>query len=187
MTKLIAGLGNPGAAYRNTRHNLGFDVLDAVAARLHCAFDRQKQDGLIAEAVHAGQKLLLVKPQTYMNRSGDCVAALARHKAPDPADVLVVVDDVALPLGRIRLRAGGSAGGHNGLKSVIERMGTDAFPRLRMGVGDDRQGRDLADHVLSRFRPEEYQPLEAMIARGVDAVLCWATAGIERAMSEYNQ
>ncbi len=184
--KLIAGLGNPGARYRGTRHNLGFDVLDALANRLGCAFNREKHNGLIAEAMDSGEKLLLVKPQTYMNLSGDCVAALARNKVHDPADVLVVVDDINLPIGRVRMRMGGSAGGHNGLKSLIERLGTKDFHRLRLGVGDERKSRDLADHVLSRFHPDEFDAVNEMTDRAQDAVLLWVKEGGTAAMNRYN-
>ena len=184
--KIIAGLGNPGPGYRNTRHNLGFLLLDELARRLNASFDREKHQGLLAQARHGNEKLLLVKPQTFMNRSGDCVANVCRNAIFDPADLLVVVDDINIPLGRIRFRAGGSAGGHNGLKSIIERTGSPEFHRMRMGVGDDRKSRDLADHVLSTFQPDERPAVEAMLERGVDAVLAWLDGGIERAMNGYN-
>jgi peptidyl-tRNA hydrolase, PTH1 family len=184
--KIIAGLGNPGSKYRRTRHNLGFEVVDGVAAHLNVAIDRDKHKGLWTPATHQGEKLMLVKPQTYMNLSGECIAALARNKVFDPEDVLVVVDDVNLPLGKLRFRAGGSAGGHNGLKSVIERLGTKEFHRLRLGVGDERQGPGLADHVLSKFRPEERKGVQELTERAITAALCWAVHGIERAMNACN-
>jgi len=184
---MIVGLGNPGARYRSTRHNLGFDVLDRLAEAMGASFDREKCEGLIAEHAHRGQKVLLVKPLTYMNRSGDCVAKLARNKVHDPADLLVVVDDVNLPLGRLRARAGGSAGGHNGLKSLIERTGSKDFHRLRLGVGDDRRTGDLSDHVLERFRPDEREAVEEMTGRAVDAVRCWIEEGVEKTMDRFNR
>jgi PTH1 family peptidyl-tRNA hydrolase len=184
--KLIVGLGNPGPQYVRTRHNLGFEAVDLLARRLGVAFSKEKHNGLIAEAAEGAERFLLVKPMTFMNRSGDCVAALARNKVFDPADILVAVDEVALPLGRLRLRPGGSAGGHNGLKSLIERLGSPDFPRVRMGVGAKEAGRDLASHVLSRFRPEEWPAAEAMVARAADAMLCWVTHGIEETMNRYN-
>lgn len=184
--KLIVGLGNPGAAYVNTRHNLGFMALDSLAEKLGVRIDKSKHDGLMAEAVHGGQKLLLLKPQTYMNLSGNCVAQHARNRVFDPADILVVVDDIALPLGKLRLRAGGSAGGHNGLKSTIERLGTQDFHRMRMGVGDKREGRDLADHVLSKFRPEEREAVDNIRQRAVEGMLLWATLPIDEAMNRVN-
>lgn len=185
--KMIVGLGNPGRRYTQTRHNLGFLVADRLAAALHTAFDREKHQGLMAAAQYSGEKVLLIKPQTYMNRSGDCVAAAARNKIVDPADLLVIVDDVNLPLGRIRLRAGGSAGGHNGLKSLIERLGSDAFHRLRLGVGSQTSADDLADYVLSGFRPDERPVVEAMLARAEEAALYWLSEGMERAMNVFNK
>lgn len=183
---MIVGLGNPGPQYRNTRHNLGFEVIERLAGRLDVRKSVEKHQGVLAEANHEGGKLLLVKPLTFMNRSGDCVAAAARNRIFDPQDVLVIADDVNLPLGRLRIRAGGSAGGHNGLKSIIERLGTQDFHRLRIGIGSNTTAQDLADHVLSRFRPEEREAVEGMVARAVDAALLWASAGVERAMSEFN-
>ncbi len=182
---MVAGLGNPGARYRGTRHNLGFEVLDQVAGRMGTVISKEKHKGLIGQGAFRGEKLLLAKPLTFMNRSGDCVAAAGRNTIYDPADLLVVVDDVNLPLGRVRLRAGGSAGGHNGLKSIIERVGSKDFHRLRLGVGDERRS-ELSEHVLSRFHPDEYEAVEAMIDRATGAVLCWAVHGIEEAMNEYN-
>jgi PTH1 family peptidyl-tRNA hydrolase len=184
--KMIAGLGNPGPRYKNTRHNLGFMVLDGVAERLGVGLDREKYQGLLAEAVHAGNRMLLVKPLTFMNLSGACIAEAARNKVFDATDLLVVVDDINLPLGKLRFRPGGSAGGHNGLKSVIERLGSDAFHRLRLGVGANKPGDNLVDHVLSRFAPEEWPEVNAMVAEAVDAALCWAADGIQAAMNRYN-
>jgi len=178
--KIIVGLGNPGARFRNTRHNLGFLVLDRLAELLGAEFNREKHEGLLAEAQCAGHKLLLVKPMTFMNCSGDCVAPLARNKVSALSDILVVVDDVNLPLGTIRLRTEGSAGGHNGLKSIIERIGGQGFPRLRLGIGDDREGRDLAGHVLARFRPEEKAVVEEMVEQAAAAADCWIRSGIDQ-------
>ena len=185
--KIVAGLGNPGPQYRNTRHNLGFLALDALAATLGVEFDKQKYQGLLAAAEHGGHKVLLVKPMTFMNRSGDCLAAVARNKVENPGEVLVITDDINLPLGKVRMRAAGSAGGHNGLKSVIERLGSQEFPRLRMGVGDNRTGAALADHVLARFLPEERATVEEMVAAAAEAALAWLEDGTERAMSRCNR
>lgn len=184
--KLIAGLGNPGAKYRNTRHNLGFAVLDRLASDHAASFDREKHQGLLSEIRVERARVLLVKPQTFMNLSGDCVAAAARNTAPEPDDILVVVDDIHLPLGRFRFRAGGSAGGHNGLKSVIERLGSPDFHRLRIGVGDNRSGKDLAGHVLSTFHPEEYALVDKVVAIGAEAAAYWVSSGVEPAMTHYN-
>tara|TARA_R110001592_G_scaffold36378_2_gene122444 strand:- start:886 stop:1449 length:564 start_codon:yes stop_codon:yes gene_type:complete len=184
--KIIAGLGNPGSAYKNTRHNLGFMVLDKIAEALGVAFDRDKHQGLMAQASYRGEKLLLVKPQTFMNRSGDCIARTSKNAIYDPADLLVVVDDIHLPLGKIRLRAGGSAGGHNGLKSVNERFGSPDYHRMRMGVGDDRKNSDLADHVLAKFLPEERVAVTESLDRGAEAALLWSKDGITAAMNAFN-
>lgn len=185
--KVIVGLGNPGPQYKWTRHNLGFLVLDQLAREIGADFSREKHQGLIAEGAAAGTRLMLIKPMTFMNRSGDCVAPAVRNKVDGPADVLVVTDDINLPLGRMRIRAGGSAGGHNGLKSLIERLGSPEFPRLRLGVGDHRATGDLSDHVLSTFRPDEKEAVEAMIGNAAEAARTWAQHGVERAMNEYNK
>ena len=145
--KVIVGLGNPGPQYKWTRHNLGFLVADKLAASLGAEFLKEKHQGLICEASTGGKRILIIKPLTFMNRSGDCVAPASHNKIDGPEDILVVTDDVNLPLGKLRIRAGGSAGGHNGLKSLIERLGSDAFPRLRLGVGDDRTTGELSDLV----------------------------------------
>lgn len=184
--KIIVGLGNPGPRYQYSRHNMGFLALDAVAAATGIRLDKEKHRGLLGQGRHAGLALLLVKPMTYMNRSGDCVAPVVRNKIQSPADILVLVDDVNLPLGRIRMRAGGSAGGHNGLKSLIERLGTRDFARLRMGVGDKRRGGDLAEHVLAKFMPEERSEVEQVVQRSAEAALRWVESGAEKAMSEFN-
>lgn len=184
--KVIAGLGNPGPKYTYTRHNLGFRVLEALAGLLHTNFDREKHQGLLAQAQYAQEKLLLVKPLTFMNLSGACLAPLVRNKVQDPASILIVVDDVNLPLGKLRFRAGGSAGGHNGLKSLIERLGTKDFHRLRMGVGNNNSGLGLADHVLAKFHPDEKPEVDAMLEKAPEAVLCWVREGIETAMTRYN-
>lgn len=184
--KLVVGLGNPGPRYRDTRHNLGFMVLDSLAGRFGVRLDREKHQALVTDAVSRGVRLMLMKPLTFMNLSGASVAAAARNRVPEPADILVVVDDVNLGLGRLRLRAGGSAGGHNGLKSIIERLGSDDFHRLRLGVGPSDGGGDLAQHVLGRFRPEEREVVNDMVARAADAVETWIADGIEAAMSRHN-
>ena len=185
--KIIAGLGNPGPRYAKTRHNLGYIVLDQLAERLQCRFEREKERGLLAQTTLDGEKLWLVKPQTFMNRSGECLGPLARKRGVAPEDVLVVVDDIHLPLGRLRLREEGSAGGHNGLKSIIERMATRDFPRMRMGVGDNRENPDLADHVLAKFRPDEWSEVDKMVGRAVEAVVSWITSDISDTMEWCNR
>jgi PTH1 family peptidyl-tRNA hydrolase len=186
--KLIVGLGNPGREYRETRHNVGFVVADEIAKRhgLTLAMaPSQVPDAFMAKKFGAAP-FLLAKPLTFMNRSGDAVAALAHYYDIVPADLLVVVDEVALPFGRLRARARGSAGGHNGLKSVIERLGTTEFPRLRLGVGRGDARRDLADHVLSTFEADEQSALGEFIARAADAAEMFAVDGIEKVMNTYN-
>ena len=186
--KLIVGLGNPGKEYRETRHNVGFKVADEIAKRhgLTLAMaPSQVPDAFIAKKFGA-DPLLIAKPLTFMNNSGDAVAALARYYDIATGDLLVVVDEVALPFGRLRARARGSAGGHNGLKSVIARLGTTEFPRLRLGVGRGDARRDLADHVLSKFEADEQSALEEFIARAADAAEMFAVDGIEKVMNTYN-
>jgi PTH1 family peptidyl-tRNA hydrolase len=186
--KLIVGLGNPGREYRDTRHNVGFMVVDEIARRHTLVLalgPSQVPEAMIAKR-HGAEPLLVAKPLTFMNRSGDAVAGLARYYGIDPPDVLVVLDEVALPFGRLRARPRGSAGGHNGLKSVIDRLGTSDFPRLRLGVGRGDARRDLADHVLSKFEADEQSDLETFIARAADAAEMFATAGIEKVMNTYN-
>jgi len=186
--KLIVGLGNPGREYRDTRHNVGFMVADEIATRHSLAFamaPSQVPDAFVAKKFGA-PPLMLAKPLTFMNNSGDAVAALARYYDVPFGDLLVVVDEVALPFGRLRARARGSAGGHNGLKSVIARLGTTEFPRLRLGVGRGDARRDLADHVLSRFEADEQSALGEFIARAADAAEMFAAEGIDKVMTTYN-
>jgi PTH1 family peptidyl-tRNA hydrolase len=193
MMKLIVGLGNPGRDYRETRHNVGFMVVDEIVRRHQLQWSMapsQVPDVFVAKRFSdpgsGGDAVLLAKPLTFMNRSGDVVAALSRYYDIPPAELLVVVDEVALPFTRLRARPSGSAGGHNGLKSVIERLGTTEFPRLRLGVGRGDARRDLADHVLSTFERGERAELESFIARAADAAEMFAAAGILRVMNAYN-
>jgi len=184
--KVIVGLGNPGPRYRGTRHNVGFMTVDEVAARLAVAFDREKYQGLVAQGQWQGAKVLLLKPMTYMNLSGQAVAQAVRNAVDSLADLLVVADDVNLPLGRLRFRREGSAGGHNGLKSIIERVGTQEFSRLRIGVGENRAEADLVDHVLGVFTPEERVVMAESIARAADAVLAFVAEGMDKAMNRFH-
>lgn len=187
--KLIAGLGNPGRQYAGTRHNVGFEVLDLLARRHALTFDAAPADALMAKwrTPLADGGVLLVKPLTFMNRSGIAVGELARYFRVEVPDMLVVIDDVALELGRLRARARGSAGGHNGLKSIVEHFGTDEYARLRLGVGRGDARRDLADHVLARFEADERQTVEEMIGRAADAVETFIESGIESVMSTFNR
>ena len=181
--KLIAGLGNPGAKYRGTRHNIGFQIVDELARRGNATFDSAPADALVAR--RRLPDVLLVKPLTFMNLSGQAVGELMRYFKIDLADVLVILDEAQLPLGKLRARARGSAGGHNGLKSVIEHVGTDV-PRLRVGVGRGDGRRDLADHVLARFEAEEAGEVERMIARAADAAEAFVAGGIAPVMNQFN-
>ncbi len=185
--KLIAGLGNPGDQYRLTRHNLGFMVADLLADALDTPFSRAMDNAIFARARVAGATVLLIKPQTFMNNSGRAVASIARRNGCAPEDILVLVDDVYLPLNRIRLRSEGTAGGHNGLKSIIACLGSQQFSRLRMGVAPTvmRHG-DRRDFVLGRFAADEMAAVTEMTARARDAALCWIEYGIETAMNRYN-
>jgi len=179
--RLLVGLGNPGREYRETRHNVGFLLLDRLAARERVEFRAEKS--WPAELARAGS-LLLCKPLTYMNLSGQAVRPLSQFYKMEPAQVLVVLDDLALPLGKLRLRASGSAGGHHGLESVIEHFGTLAVPRLRIGIGS-AEG-DAVDHVLGRFTLEERPAVEQSLDRALQAIDCAQTHGLEAAMNAYN-
>jgi peptidyl-tRNA hydrolase, PTH1 family len=189
--KAIVGLGNPGLRYAGTRHNVGFAVADELARRAGLAFESAPVDALIARwravdsSRNAGEPVLIAKPLTFMNESGQAVGALIRYFRIDVADLLVVVDEVQLPLGRLRVRTRGSAGGHNGLKSVIAHIGAD-FARLRIGVGRGDARRDLADHVLARFDADEAADVERMTTRAAEAAEMFVSAGIAAVMNAYN-
>jgi len=185
--KLVAGLGNPGARYRGTRHNVGFEVIDLLASRHGAVFEAAPADAMQARWRRADDVVLLVKPLTFMNISGAAVSGLMRYFKVAPADALIVTDDVNLPLGRLRLRASGTEGGHNGLRSIADQLGSIEYPRLRIGVGRGDARRDLADHVLARFEPEEQPGMEAAIARAADAVEVWLADGLAKAMNTFNR
>ena len=184
---IVVGLGNPGRRYQGTRHNIGFAVADEVARRRKADFESGRGETLTARCGRGRDAVLVVKPLTMMNLSGDAVVAVAGFYKVDPAAILVVADDVNLPLGRLRLRARGSAGGHNGFKSIIGCLGTEDFPRLRVGVGRGDPRRDLADHVLARFDDDERDEVEQAIARAADAVETFLAEGIEAAMNRHNR
>jgi peptidyl-tRNA hydrolase, PTH1 family len=183
--KLIVGLGNPGSDYSDTRHNVGFLIVDELARRHQVALRSQaKWKARTAKVGGIGDGVLLAAPTTFMNLSGWAVREIAGFHKLEPADLLVVVDDADLPLGKLRLRPGGSAGGHNGLKSIIQELGTDAFPRLRIGVG--RQEGELRNHVLGRFSGDEKPQIEAAVKRAADAAELFAREGILAAMNVFN-
>jgi PTH1 family peptidyl-tRNA hydrolase len=185
--KLVVGLGNPGSEYRDTRHNVGFLVADELARRWRVPDAwREKFEALHIKTMVGDDAVVVAKPLTFMNLSGQAVAGLAAFYKIDPADVLVVTDDVALPLGRLRARPEGGAGGHNGLKSIIQHLGTQAFPRVRVGVGRGDDRRDLSDHVLGRFEAGEREVVSAAVQRAADATERFLSDGIERVMSAFN-
>jgi PTH1 family peptidyl-tRNA hydrolase len=184
--KLIAGLGNPGPRYRGTYHNIGFEVVDELARRHGAAFGAAPADAVVARVRGLADDVLLVKPLTFMNLSGRAVGDLQRFYKADLGDLLVVFDDVHLVTGRLRLRPGGSAGGHNGLKSIIESLGSDAIPRLRVGVGRGDPRRDLASHVLARVPADEAEVLREAAALAADAAEVFVASGIHEAMNRYN-
>jgi len=185
--KLIVGLGNPGQEYRDTRHNVGFMVVDALVDRWRVADQwREKFEALQIKTVRGDEQVIIAKPLTFMNLSGQAVQGLAGFYKVEPADIFVVTDDVALPLGRLRARSEGGAGGHNGLKSIIQSLATQAFPRMRVGVGRGDGQRDLADHVLGRFGADERDTVSAAVLRAADATEMFLSEGIGRVMNAFN-
>jgi PTH1 family peptidyl-tRNA hydrolase len=183
---VIAGLGNPGARYEKTRHNLGFRAVEALAAARRGRWSEPARKARTAPVRLGGSHGLLVEPLTYMNLSGDALAPIVIVETLPPSNLLVVCDDIALPLGQIRLRASGSDGGHNGLKSIIERLNTLDFPRLRLGVGPVPPRVDAAEFVLAEFLPEEEEAVDAMIKEAVACAEAWLFDGIGKAMSKFN-
>lgn len=183
LPRIIAGLGNPGKTYESTRHNAGFMILDRMAREWGSAFKPDKQ---WKAELAAGPGVLLVKPQTFMNESGMSIGPLARFFKIGPERVFVIYDDVAFPLGTIKIRPGGSAGGHNGLKSLIAHLGTQDFPRLRFGIGAPRGKGEMTGHVLGKFRPDEQELLDVMLAKAADAAIYALTHGVEAAANIFN-
>ena len=184
---LIAGLGNPGPEYEKTRHNTGFMSLDLLAARLQVKVSKERFKALTAQADFDGQRLLLMKPLTFMNASGIAIEAAAHFYKIPPERVLVLFDDISLPVGRLRIRKNGSAGGHNGLKSIISCLGSDQFPRVKIGVGaKPHPDYDLADWVLSSFSKAEQPELDRALGNARDAALCVITDGCEKAAASFN-
>lgn len=184
---IVVFLGNPGPKYRDTRHNAGFMAADAMEKKLGVSINKLRFKALTAQATLGGEKVLLLKPQTYMNLSGESVSpAAAFYKVP-PEHIIVVSDEVSLPIGKLRIRKSGSDGGHNGLKNIIAMLGTDAFPRIRMGVGaPPHADYDMADWVLSSFKNQDADDMRSLAVRVCDAVECYIAEGPDRAMNKFN-
>ncbi|MCD8371142.1 MAG: aminoacyl-tRNA hydrolase [Clostridiales bacterium] len=183
---LIAGLGNPSKEYDKTRHNVGFHVIDALADRYGIDVSERKCNGLLGRGRIEEQKVILVKPLTFMNASGECLRAVVDYYRIEPEQVIVIFDDISLEPGQLRIRMKGSAGGHNGVKSIIAHLGTQEFPRIKVGIGAKPPRMDLADYVLSRFSAEEQKRMDEAFGEAAEAVSVMLTDGAERAMNRYN-
>ena len=185
---IIAGLGNPTKEYEGTRHNVGFDVIDRLADRYNIDVDTKKHLALIGKGVIAGQKVILAKPQTYMNLSGESIRSIVDYYKVDPeTELLIIYDDISLDVGKLRIRAKGSAGGHNGIKNIIAHLGSQVFPRIKVGVGEKPSKYDLADYVLGHFSKEEQVLMEEGYDQAVNAVEMILSGDISGAMNEYNR
>lgn len=185
---IIVGLGNPGKEYQNTRHNIGFDVIDEIAERNNIAMGEKKHKAIIGKGFVAGQRVMLVKPQTFMNLSGESVRdAIDFYKVDEKTELIVISDDISLDVGQIRIRKKGSAGGHNGLKNIILHLGHDEFQRVKMGVGEKPKGYDLADYVLGHFSKEEREIMDESAGRAAKAIEVMLTEGADAAMNLYNK
>ena len=183
---IIAGLGNPDGRYENTRHNVGFEVIDILADRMGICADEKKHRALCGRGVLEGQKVILLKPQTFMNLSGESVRAAADFYKVEPENILVIYDDVSLEPGQLRIRGKGSAGGHNGIKNIIAHLGTQEFPRIKVGVGEKPGSMDLADHVLSRFSKGEQEMMDQAFREAAEAAAAVIGQGIDAAMNHFN-
>jgi len=185
--KCIVGLGNPGKQYDQTRHNVGFDVIDALAREWDIPLNQSKLKGLYGIGLHNGEKVLLLKPITYMNLSGESIRAVMDYYEIDIEDLLVIYDDLDLPVGKIRLRQKGSPGGHNGIKSTVAHLGTQQFNRIRIGIDRPQAGMSVPDYVLGRFRPDERPSIEEAVNRSRGACTGWLKKPFLQVMNEYNQ
>ena len=184
---LIAGLGNPGDKYEHTRHNAGYEVIDVLADRYDIDVNTGKHKGLVGKGVIEGEKVILLKPVTYMNLSGESIIdALTYYKLDPESELIVIYDDISLRPGMLRVRPKGSAGGHNGIKNIIAHLGDDKFPRVRVGVGEKPKGWDLVDHVLGRYSDEDKEIMKESFKRAADAVVSIMTGGIDKAMNDFN-
>ena len=185
--KAIFGLGNFGAKYAGTRHNMGFDTVTRLSDKWNIPLDVKRFKGLCGFGWYNGEKVILIQPQTYMNNSGECVREICDFFKLTNKDIIVIYDDISLPPGQLRLRPRGSAGGHNGIKSVIAHLGSEEFDRVKIGVGAKPEDWDLVDHVLGRFKPEDEPEIRKAIERAAEAVEMILKDGIEAAMGEYNK
>lgn len=187
--RIVLGLGNPGRRYAHTRHNMGFRVVDALARELGARLRLGPVEDLaeVAPATLGDEEIVIAKPQTWMNRSGIAALRLTAFYGSAPSDVIAVYDDVALPLGSVRVRPSGRSAGQKGMESIIQALGTPEIPRVRLGILGDRQDQDLADYVLEPFLPSEMDAVESMIARGAEAVRCLIREGVQKTMSVYNR
>lgn len=184
---LIVGLGNPGKQYERTRHNAGFRAIDLLADQLSCKIDKGKFQGFYGQTTYQGKKIFLLKPQTYMNLSGRSVLQLSAYYAIPPQRIIVLFDDISLEPGRLRIRADGSAGGHNGIKSIIQELGSQEFPRVKIGVGAKQHAeQDLADWVLSSFSANEEKALSSALPSAAEAALCIIDRGVPEAANRFN-
>jgi len=186
MVYIIAGLGNPGLKYANTRHNVGFIVLDMLADKLDIKVSKAKHKALIGEGTFAGEKIVLAKPQTYMNLSGESIVELKNWYKVEDSRIIIIYDDIDLDIGVLRIRPSGSAGTHNGMRSIIEHLKSQDFPRVRLGIGRPPQDWDLKDYVLSTFRDDEIPKLKDACQRAVEGVELIITKGVNYAMSRCN-
>lgn len=185
---VIAGLGNPGTKYENTRHNIGFMVIDAVAEKNHISVTEKKHRALIGKGMIGGERALLVKPQTFMNLSGESIREIIDYyKIEEKTELIVISDDISLPPGALRIRKKGSAGGHNGLKNIILHLGHDEFQRIRLGVGEKPSGYDLADYVLGHFNEEDRALIRESVEQAAEAVEVMMAEGADRAMNRFNK
>ena len=184
---IIVGLGNPSKKYEKTRHNVGFEVIDALADRFHIHMEQQRNKAIVGKGVIAGQKVILAKPQTYMNLSGESVQGLMDYFKVDPSsDLIVIYDDISLDVGKLRIRQKGSAGGHNGIKSIISHIGTQEFLRIKIGIGEKPRGYDLADYVLGHFSKADQELMYEAYDRSCCAIEMLVQGQVNEAMKEYN-
>lgn len=185
--KCIVGLGNPGKQYEHTRHNIGFEVIEALSSKLQIPLDQSKFKGLYGIGFHKGEKVLLLKPLTYMNLSGESIRACLDYYQINLEDLLVVYDDLDLPVGKIRLRQKGSAGGHNGIKSTVTHLGTQQFNRIRIGIDRPQSGMSVPDYVLGRFHKEEQPLILEAVEKSAEACVAWLESPFLQVMNEFNQ